>query len=165
MQLKNETYTVEIFTKNDKQYFQISSTVSCGAQHEVRSPERIGNLLAEYIKADAAELAELKEQYKRQSEITEQKGVISISSISKNNLLSLRDDIDAVEKLIAKCTAAADMFEEALRYSDSRPTDMDIYPDMAKVISEYGYKAKATVKQLEKDFDKFRNGIMDKKEG
>ena len=87
------------------------------------------------------------------------------TSTDRNNLMNLLDDIGDVEKLISKCTAAADMFEDALRYSESRPTDMDIYPDMAKVISEYGYKAKAAVKQLEKDFGKFRNEIMDKKEG
>ncbi|MBQ3463425.1 MAG: hypothetical protein IJH36_09980 [Clostridia bacterium] len=54
------------------------------------------------------------------------------------------------------------MFEEALRYGESRPTDMDIYPDMAKVIAEYGYKAKAAVKQIEKDLVIFRDEITER---
>ena len=94
----------------------------------------------------------------------EQNSVI-ITQQDFSKLFDIHENISDLERIISKCNAMSDIFEEALESMNNEGTqfsDRTMPIDAISVIREYSSAAKYKIRSIEKELSTLNNNIRNK---
>lgn len=89
---------------------------------------------------------------------------VTLTERDKRHLFKFHEYADNLERIVSKCDAVTNIFEEALESmsnQDIRPCDNTTIIDVVKVIHDYSTQAKYGIRKLESDLSEFNTNIRD----